>query len=408
MNASKNPLDEVFNTFLDSPKIFTNREALTCSHVPPSLPHRENQIRQLGQRLACVLRGSRPSNVFIYGKAGTGKTAVVKYVVNRLKKRANSLDFPVNFVYINCRLVDTHYRVLANLCGYLGEDVPFTGLPTDAIYNRFCEAVEKKKGLFIIILDEIDALVKKNGDESLYNLTRINIRLESAQVSLIGISNELSMKDSLSTPVLSSLSEEEIVFPPYTAQELQTILTERVKIAFNENTLPQPIVNLIAALAAREHGDARRAIDLLRIAGEIAERDASLRVKDVHVQEARTTLENKAVQTALTTLPLQSKLIIGTIFMIEKNAEGKIQELNTGEVYTEYRSLCIKTGVDILTQRRVSDLLTELDALGIISAKVVSNGRYGRSKIIKTTISKRMISDMLFQEKQLSSLVKTF
>ncbi|MFX0093951.1 MAG: ORC1-type DNA replication protein [Candidatus Hodarchaeota archaeon] len=402
MNAAKNALDDVFDAFLDSPKIFANREALTCTHIPSTLPHREGQIRQLGQRLACVLRGSRPSNVFIYGKSGTGKTAVVKYVVNGLKKRASSLNFSVNFAYVNCRLVDTHYRVLANLCNSLGEEVPFTGLPTDAVYNRFCEAVEKKKGLFIIILDEIDALVKKNGDESLYNLTRINTRLEHAQVSLIGISNELNVKEYLSSQVLSSLSEEEIIFPPYSAQNLQDILTERVAIAFEGNIVLESAVNLIAALAAREHGDARRAIDLLRIAGEIAERESSTTVTDAHVQEARTTLENKAVQTALNTLPLQSKLILGSIFILENNEE-KIQNLNTGEVYAQYCMLCSKIGSDSLTQRRVSDLLTELDDLGIISAKVVSNGRYGRSKVIKTSISKIFIREMILQEKFQSS-----
>ena len=124
-------------------------------------------------------------------------------------------------------------------------------------------------GVLVIVLDEIDKLVKKSGDDTLYNLTRINAELSKSKVSIIGISNDLSFKDFLDPRVLSSLSEEEIVFPPYNAPRLVDILAQRAEAAFVKGAITDGVIPLCSALAAQEHGDARRTLDLLRIPGNL-------------------------------------------------------------------------------------------------------------------------------------------
>jgi len=389
-------LDEIFEGYLKSPKLFKQRDVLDSSFVPENLPHRTDQII-----LASVLRGGKPSNILCFGKTGTGKTAVSKHVLNTLSKKASQHGHKIEVAYLNCNSVDTNYRVFADLCSTLGIDVPFTGLATDEVFSRFRMGLDQRDSFFIVVLDEIDSLVKKSGNETLYNLTRINSEMTRAKVSLIGISNDLKFKEYLDPRVLSSLSEEEIVFKPYEAPEITDILVERSHLAFKDQSLESGVINMIAAIAAQEHGDARRAIDLLRVSADIAEREGVDRIRQTHVKKAQGAIERNTITEVVSTLPLQSKMVILAIFLLETNVD-ETETVSTGDVYEEYSRLCRDTGKDSLTQRRVGDLINELDALGIISARVVSRGRHGRTKEIRFSVPKSLIHSILKQDKMIA------
>ena len=216
-------------SLLDEAKLFKDREVLRHDYLPDKLPHREEQIRLLGQAVAPVLKDSRCSNIFIYGKTGSGKTAVTKYVVSHLESKAKEYGSSVKFCYVNCRMTGSEYRVFAALSQSLGLSIPFTGLSVGEVFDRFRAGLDTTRTIFIIILDEIDALIKDRGDGILYELTRINESLHKSKVALIGISNDLRLKEFLDPRVFSSLSEEELVFRPYDASELRNILLERSK-----------------------------------------------------------------------------------------------------------------------------------------------------------------------------------
>ena len=396
------PLDRIFERFSTGPELIRDRKVLWHSYVPDELPHREEQITQIGSILATGLRGSRPSNVFVYGKPGTGKTAVTRYVLRELTSKFGELQLPFKPVYLNCRNVDTDYRVLARICAELGQKVPFTGLPTDEVHSRLVELLETQDLLTIIVLDEVDRLVLKSGDDTLYKLTRINYELTNGRVSLIGISNDLRFPEYLDSRVLSSLSEEKVIFHPYTALQLQDILRRRISYGLKEGILEEPgVVNLCAALAAREEGDARRALDLLRVAVEVAEREGSEKIQVEHVEKARLSIERDTVLEVLRTLPLQQKLVLYAVYLLE---QYKHPHPVTGEVQDVYGDFCEQLGMDPLTQRRVSDLINDLDAIGLVNAKVVSKGRYGRTKIIRLSVPKKMVAEVLERERRIKSL----
>ncbi|MGQ9788591.1 MAG: ORC1-type DNA replication protein [Candidatus Hadarchaeaceae archaeon] len=384
----------LFSMLLETKPIFKNREYLRPSYTPEELPHRDSQIHQLARILAAPLRGETPSNILIYGKTGTGKTASVKYVTRELEKVSGRSPLRVRLVYINCEEVNTKYRVLATLANIflerirgnldgLPESVPMTGWPTDEVYKCFFRAMDRERQLAVIVLDEIDKLVLRSGDEVLYHLTRMNADLKNSKVSVIGISNDLNFMNYLDPRVRSSLSEEELVFPPYNAIQLKDILEKRAKISFVDGVLQQGVISLCAAHAAREHGDARRALDLLRVAGELAEREGRESVSVEHVRCAYEKIEQDKMVEVIRTLPTQSKLVLYSIVVL---SERTPRSIISGEVYSVYQELCAQSGMDVLTQRRVGDLISELDMLGIISAKIVSKGRQGRTKEIKLNI----------------------
>lgn len=384
-------LNKIFDSFVDN-RIFENKSVLQSNYTPGIIPHRDEQVEQVASILAPSLRGERTSNLFCYGKTGSGKTLSVQYVTNEIVERSKKLGVNLRIDYINCKMrkiADTEYRILAELIKKLGGNVPATGLPTDQIYNKFIELIEKENQLVILILDEIDQAVKKISDNFLYNLTRLNSELAKSQISIIGISNDLTFADNLDPRVRSSLSEEEIVFPPYNALQLQDILNKRADMAFKKGVLEEGVIAKCAAYAAREHGDARRALDLLRIAGEIAERESSPRIKLSHIDKSNDKIESEKILDVVATEPKQFQLtLLSMILLIESKSMDKIF---TGDIYNIYQDVCRKTKNEILTQRRISDIIAEFDMLGIVNARVVSKGRYGRTREIKLNVPQQIL-----------------
>ncbi len=381
-------VDKIFESFSGN-NLFRDKTLLQSRHTPEIIPHRDGQIEGIASVLAPALRGERASNLFIYGNTGTGKTLSVRFVGNRMIKKAGELGSDnLKFVYINCKLkqvADTEYRIIAEIIRELGGEIPSTGLPTGQVYSRFVDLIDKKEQMIIVILDEIDQAVKKIDDDFIYSLTRLNGELKKAQISIVGISNNLTFMDNLDPRVRSSLGEEELVFPPYNALQLQDILKERADRAFKESVLEEGVIAKCAAFAAREHGDARRALDLLRVAGELAERESSKKIKLDHIDAANDKIERDKTFDIIESHPRQFQLVLHSIMLLDGKNRGK--SIYTGEVYNIYQEVCKKTRSDILTQRRVSDILAEFDMLGIVNTTVISKGRQGRTREIKLMIA---------------------
>jgi len=372
-------VDDIFDRAYKSTVIFKDRNVLRSDYVPEKLYFRDEQIKIVAETMSPILHGSRPSNLFLYGKTGTGKTAVAKFVLSRLNQAAMSKSVKINLSYVNTRMAATEYRVLYEIARDFGVLVPHTGLSISEMFDRIFRAVSANHFSGIVALDEIDFLVKNHGDDLLYELTRASERLKGEFISIIGISNDLTFKDYLDPRVLSSLSEEELVFPPYTAEELKFILMDRVRLGFKDNVFTEAALNLASALAAAEHGDARRAVDLVRVAGEISERNGLKKVDEPQIREALLKIDQDRLCDALKSLPLHSKLIVLSVALLKDN-------LSTGAVYSNYSSFCNSLGITELTPRRVSGLLNELSMLGILSASTTSMGRQGRSKRPKLLI----------------------
>jgi cell division control protein 6 len=384
----------LFESFPRESKIFNNREYLKHTYIPEKILHREEQIQLLAKILAAPLRGEVPSNVIIYGKTGTGKTVVTRFVLKELEKASASAPLKVIGIYMNCASINTQYRILSRLASFLLEDlreklgpfefqktglperIPTTGWPTDHVLEVLIRALEYDSKLVIVALDEIDKLLEGGSEEVLYQLSRLNCELSVSRISLIGISNSTGFLDHLDPRVRSSLGETQIVFPPYNALQLTDILEERARLGFKEGVLAEGVTRLCAALAAREHGDARKALDLLRTAGEVAEEKGSDRVELEHVKEASERLQKSAIEEVLRTLPLHQKLVLLAIVMLKQNG----CRLSFGEIYRYYKRICEhNSDLTPVSPRAVKNYLDELDMLGIISTCVVSRGRGGRA-----------------------------
>jgi archaeal cell division control protein 6 len=398
-------LDNIFEKAATGKTLIKNRRTLTIDYVPEKLPFRDDETKIVAQALSVVLKGARPSNLLLFGKPGTGKTAVVRKVIEHLHKKTKELELEVIVPFINTKSANTAYKVLYEIAEYMGINkeekklqVHFTGLSMGEATDRILDFIGKKKLNVVIVFDEIDSLVDKNGDDILYNFTRANERISKGGfISLIGISNSLTFKDKLDPRVRSSLSEEEMVFNPYKVEQLQKILVDRSRLAFNDDAVSNAAINLCAAMAGKENGDARKAIDLLRVSAEIAEREKADRVEEKHIRLAHEQIEKDTNYEILKNSTTHTKIIIMAIM------KSKIG--NTGEVYEIYSSLCRHTEQEPLTQRRITQIISELDQLGLVMSNIMSQGRYGRSQRIKITVPVLTIKEALKDDPILSALL---
>ena len=388
-------------------KIFLNKALVKVSYVPTNISdalHREDVIKKMQRCLIDISKNLAPNNIIVYGKMGTGKTMITKLVLNDLERVAAKKRVKLTTIYINCEDANSENGVL----GLINNNLMFEllGKFREKIGNsisrntfNFKKLFNELDGILIIVLDEIDKI--KNPD--LINKLARSISEKTGQPPcLICITNDINFKDDLKGHTKSVLAESEIQFNPYNAEQLNNILDARVEKAFYPGVVVDMVVPLISALCAQENGDARKAINLLCKSGEIAEEKLKNVIKEEDVREANDRLELDRLTSIIETLPTQSKLTLLTASVLSENSPKN--ECTTGEIYNVYKQYAHLIDIDILTQRRITDLISELDSLGIINAIVKSSGRYGKTKVISMQGSKQIIRHVLLQDYRLKSL----
>ena len=361
------------------------RMVLSEIWTPSRLVHREQQIRELTQILYPAVNGDRPSNVLVYGITGTGKTAVVTKVVEAIKKKAKPTA-KVETLYVSCKEAKTSYGVMRDLVNTLRDPTQKRigqKLGIHVLFSEFKRIVKAQGGLLLVVLDEIDLLVKESGDDVLYFLYELNVQRRQGGVCIIGVSNDLKFEQYLSARVQSRLGEQHVLFHRYTQPQLADILRDRAKIALAPRALEDGIIEYCAAYAAQHHGDARRAITLFRTAVQLAEKEGAKQVITDHVQRAKGEIEIDLVAQTVKAFPFHQKLVFWTILALHKRSKAPV---STGSVYESYSNLCDKVAAEPATHRSVSNYLAELETMGVVDAHIVHRGAGGRTKEISPTV----------------------
>jgi cell division control protein 6 len=363
--------------FEQDTRVFQNRDALTKQYTPDELVGRDEELTELHAALQPVVNGENPSNIFIYGKSGVGKTAAIRFLLERLERDVSDIpDIQLTTIDVNCDGLNTSYQTAVELVNRMrepGAEMSTTGYPQAAVYNALWEELETTGGTVLIVLDEVDHI---NDDSILYQLSRArdNGVIDDVDLGVIGISNDLSFREDLSSKVRSSLCEREVNFSAYNATELQEVLRQRESVAFHDDTLESEVVPLCAAYGARDSGDARQALDLLLMAGDLARQDDASHVTEEHVRRAKSKLKKNQVEEGISTLSPHGQYALYALVVLEERGDTPAR---TRDVVPVYQEVCRKQGDDPVSLRSVRDHLASLAQLGIIERTETNRGRDG-------------------------------
>jgi len=371
--------DDLF--ILEDP-IFVNKELLEISHLPEEdrIVGRDEEIKQLANAVNPAIFGQSPSNVLLYGKTGTGKSLCAKYVSRQLVDTAAEEGINAAYAYVDCAQDSTETQSVQTIADSVNTEendiyIPDKGISTATYYKRLWRILDMRYDVVLIILDEIDKL---EDDDILMQLSRAGEagKIEDCKIGVIGISNKIKYKDRMDERVKSSLCEREFVFPPYDANQLNEIMSARSD-AFREGVLEDGVIPRAAALAAREHGDARKAIDILRYAGEIAQSSDMKTVPEDFVVQARERAETDRFRELISGSTPHSRYVLQALTILSvDNADNSAEDIGfrTTRVYDVYEEICRQEGSESLSLRRVRDLLKEHAFLDIIEQTRHSGG----------------------------------
>ncbi len=372
-----------FEEILSQKSIFKNMSVLSPHYIPKELPFREGEIKEIMSIVSPALKRQRPRNLIMYGKTGTGKTSSIKKIMDDFAE----VGADSRMHYVNCRIYNSRYRIMQKMLKNYSPEMEKSGFGLPHLYERLIETLSKGHQA-IIVLDEIDMI--KDLDELVYTLTRANDESSEGGISLIGISNKLSFKDALDPRSRSSLYETEMVFPPYTSEQLRKILSQRILEGFENGVVEESAINLASAITAQESGDARYALKLLMKAGEMAEQNGNEKVTDDEVEYARRKVELDLTAETINTLPEMHRLVLyasanvttyGSKYSRLENLDDGF--LLSGEVYEEYCSLCKKIKKRSRSSRWFREYLNDLEMLGLIITTPSSKGIRGHSTLVK-------------------------
>lgn len=367
-------------SFRAGPSVFKDQGKLSFDYLPEKMVHRDKQTQRLFSLMRPIVEAGAASNAFLYGPVGTGKTHTAKRFCVDFKKYAAEKDRAIDFYPVNCRQRMGDDAVLLALVRHFDAHFPDRGFSIAEKLETLRRHLEKLKVHFIVILDEVDALLKKSGADLIYSFARIAEETTAAKgnISMIVISQRPNALEYMDAAALSTFRRSNVVeFPRYDSKELRDILEDRVQLAMHPGTLEEDLVDMISDIAS-EFGDARYSIELLEKAGMLADEESSETVTPEHVRGAKAHVHPTDVQERLAQLDVPKKLVL---LAIARKIRKKTY-ITMGDAEGAYEVVCEEYREKPRAHTQLWKYVRELDALGLIDTKLSGEGVVGKTTLI--------------------------
>lgn len=364
---------------LSKKSIFKDIEKLSFDYIPKELPHREDALKKLAGIFRTILTSNMTQNVLITGKVGTGKTVISKHFCQNFQKYALKNNKKIDYIFVNCRKRSTESMAMLKIMNHFQRGFPDRGFSVGEMFEILAKNIENKKTHLVVVLDEIDALIKRSGSDLIYTFTRFSEEEEYKRIpiSLILISQKYVL-DMLDTSSLSTFGRSNTIeLGKYKKEELYDILTQRVELAFHPNTVEDEIIELTADISS-EWGDARFAIEVLLKSGMIADEERKENIDAEDVRTAKAGIYSVITEEKLRDLDKQKKLVL---IAIARTLRKKAFAM-TGEVEKAYFVVCEEYNEKKRGHTQFWNYLKDLDSFGIIEAKIGAKGIVGTTTIV--------------------------
>ncbi|WP_276256813.1 orc1/cdc6 family replication initiation protein [Halomontanus rarus] len=379
-------IEDMLLEFDQQEGLIRDRSLLDPNHIVEEdrIVGRDEQLQEVTKMLRVALGNNRPPNLFLYGPSGTGKSLITKAVCKNISKLCETRDIRFGTIEVNCQDLDTLGVAVYELANRAADEanvaveVPKHGVATKEKWDELYRIVNENFDSAVFVLDELDMLVGRRDKQEpafsrlLYQLSRAGANNElTAHVSVVAISNDTKMMESVGSRALSSFTPEDVHFDDYDANQLQSILRRR-QDAFFGDVLDEDVIPLAAAFAAQTHGDARKAIDLMRVAGELAEREGDEHVREEHVREAQDKVEKNRVLEVVRGISTQKKLCLYATAAVASETNDESARSTTG--YRVYQFLTDAIDAEQYHQETYVNKMKEMTTYSLVDFERRSHG----------------------------------
>ena len=353
---------------------------------------REKQLSRIISHLTPILDRVHPPSALIYGPTGSGKTVSLMHVLSTFGKVAERHGIEFHYRYIDLTSPKTYFGALNEVAIALDSSNRKyrKGIPIEHMQASIAKAIAGYDGFLTLLIDEVDN-IRPNPDFFLTYLAKTLPRKVSCRLILVLLTNRLDWEKTLDPRILSFLKKTDIIFEPYDALDLVEILKLRAEKALRKDKVDDAALRKIAAYASRETGDARKAVELLAKAVKVAEETRGfLGEKEVDIAESRHEVD-KSLE-LIDALPIHQRFALQACYSTIRKGLTKV---SSGRAYEAYRWICQNEACGPLTQRRFCDIISFLDLYGLINARVVSLGRYGKTREIMSSLPLQVINKFI-------------
>lgn len=359
---------------------FRDRSVLSYDYLPKDLPGREEEMAKLARTFRGLLESGSPTNLLVMGAVGSGKTALSRRFCADFKDIAKTKGVNIEYTDVNCRRRSTEGAALLKVLTHFDERFPDRGFSNAEMLEILKKRLERTEAHLIVILDEVDVLLKKSGSDLIYNLTRFNEEAQRAKysVSLIMISqiDARTLLDEASQSTFRRTNT--LMLDKYDEDRLLRIVDQRADMAFHKGSFPGEVREVVADAAA-PYGDARYAIELLSNAGQNAEDESREVVEPEDVRVAADASHPSLTESKLVELEKHKAL---TLLAVARVLKKGAPFATTGEVEERYAIVAEEYGEKPRAHTQFWTFLKELDALGFIHTKRSGKGIVGTTTII--------------------------
>jgi cell division control protein 6 len=359
--------------------LFREVEVFNPDYIPPRLLHRENQMDALAMCIRPALRGGKPKNAVVLGAPATGKTTAIRKIFQIVEQSSDK----IYCVYVNCQISSTRFNIFSDIYQHiLGHRPPETGVPFSRIYGEIMKKLVKEDKSLIVALDDVNHLFyNKNANQIIYDILRAHEVFKGARTGIFAIISDIDFRFMLDKNVSSIFIPKDIIFDPYSENQMIDILLERVQQGFYPDVISKEVIEQIGHWSYST-GDIRLGIDLLSNCGDLAEAEASKTIEIKHFQEA---IKNTtgSLKGTIESLSDQESILLKLII------HSKDEELLAGILYDVYKK---NQGLSYASFDRT---LKKLELLRIIDTKFTGKGIRGNSRIIIPRFTKEEIQKFL-------------
>ena len=359
--------------------ILVSKEPLSYDWTPPELVGRGGELRKLASMFLGIENHNVSCKAVVTGNVGSGKTVMTRRFCLDISTKLEGKR-KISLAHVNCRNHPSSTQVLQQIALSLDSGHPERGFSSSEVIQNIRRNLRSHGAHLLLILDEVDVLIRRDSSDLIYKLLRIDEGQEGeGSVSLIMVSQDESLFSLFEKAIKSRLgASNSLQLGPYEANDLEGIARQRYDASCRPGSISDEVLSKIGTFAEESGGDARMAIELLDNAIRRAEMDGREKVLEEDVLPSET--RSPSVEPSqIDKLNIHQRMVLlGICRRLRKE-----EEISSGDARKLYELVCEENSEEARGYTTFWKYLKYLESQGLIVSRASSSNKgRGRTQYI--------------------------